>query len=192
MSDHDSTELLERLARLEDQAQICRTLYAYGSALDYGDRDQFLRCFTDDADYVVTMRTTGETAMHFRGHDQLGGYFDGHTHAPAAWHKRLLARLQHHGGHPANHGRHAVNQRAFKQRIERRTQHREQIREVHARQVVGHDENSPAQNSRSEKLHRPVKETADRNQHEDHKQTAERHVALERVLFEHRHAVRGN
>jgi|HubBroStandDraft_4_1064222.scaffolds.fasta_scaffold135394_1 3-phenylpropionate/cinnamic acid dioxygenase small subunit len=89
MSDHDSTELLERLARLEDQAQICRTLYAYGSALDYGDRDQFLRCFTDDADYVVTMRTTGETAMHFRGHDQLGGYFDGHTHAPAAWHKHI-------------------------------------------------------------------------------------------------------
>ena len=89
MPDPGTTDLLGRLAQLEDQAAICRTLYAYGSALDYGDRDQFLGCFTEDADYVVTMRTTGETAMRFLGHDQLAGYFDGHTHAPAAWHKHI-------------------------------------------------------------------------------------------------------
>lgn len=88
MSD-DTAQLLERLSLLEAQAEICRTLYAYGSALDYGDRDQFLGCFTDDADYVVTMRTTGETAMAFQGHEQLAGYFDSHTHAPAAWHKHI-------------------------------------------------------------------------------------------------------
>jgi 3-phenylpropionate/cinnamic acid dioxygenase small subunit len=89
MSDQATSELLERLARLEDQAAICRTLYEYGSALDYGDRDQFLGCFTRDAEYVVTMRTSGEEAMHFRGHGQLADYFDGHTHAPAAWHKHI-------------------------------------------------------------------------------------------------------
>lgn len=89
MPDRELAELRERLARLEDAAAICRTLYAYGSALDYGDRDRFLGCFTEDADYVVTMRTTGETAMHFHGHDELKGYFDGHTHAPGAWHKHI-------------------------------------------------------------------------------------------------------
>lgn len=89
MAEMDPSELIERLGRLEAEAAICRTLYAYSSALDYGDRDQFLSCFTEDAQYVVTMRTTGETAMRFDGHEQLSQYFDGHTHAPAAWHKHI-------------------------------------------------------------------------------------------------------
>jgi len=89
MTEQDTDRLIERLTRLEDEAAICRTLYAYGSALDYGDREQFLGCFTGDAEYVVVMRTTGETALRFCGHDELTGYFDGHTHAPAAWHKHI-------------------------------------------------------------------------------------------------------
>jgi 3-phenylpropionate/cinnamic acid dioxygenase small subunit len=85
--------LAARLRRLEDDAAIKETLYAYGSALDYGDRAQFLGCFTADAEYVVTMRLTPEGGMVFRGHDELGAYFDGHTHAPDAWHKHVTTNI---------------------------------------------------------------------------------------------------
>jgi len=81
--------VLERLDRLEAERAIVATLYAYGSALDYGDREQFLSCFTADADYVVAMRIHPEQGFSFHGHEELTGYFDGHTHAPAAWHKHV-------------------------------------------------------------------------------------------------------
>jgi 3-phenylpropionate/cinnamic acid dioxygenase small subunit len=89
MTEQDLAEVVARLARLEDEAAIRDTLYAYGSALDYGDRDQFLDCFTADADYVVAMRIGSSGAFAFSGRDELGAYFDGHTHAPAAWHKHV-------------------------------------------------------------------------------------------------------
>ncbi len=82
MSDAEIEELTERLARLEDERAIVATLYAYGTALDYGDRQMFLDCFTPDADYVVDMRIGAEGGFEFHGHDELRGYFDGHTHAP--------------------------------------------------------------------------------------------------------------
>ena len=81
--------LTERLDRLEAERAIVATLSAYGHALDYGDRDQFLGCFTKDAAYVVAMRIDTENGFEFHGHDELTGYFDNHTHAPAAWHKHI-------------------------------------------------------------------------------------------------------
>jgi ketosteroid isomerase-like protein len=89
MPDPTITELTDRLDRLEAERAIVATLYAYGSALDYGDRDRFLRCFTPDAEYVVDMRINGETGFTFRGHDELTQYFHDHTHAPDAWHKHI-------------------------------------------------------------------------------------------------------
>lgn len=89
MSDQTTKEVLERLQRLEDEAAIRETLYAYGAGLDYGDRDQFLECFTADAEYVVTMRVADTTAMRFEGREELTGYFESHTHAPDAWHKHI-------------------------------------------------------------------------------------------------------
>jgi 3-phenylpropionate/cinnamic acid dioxygenase small subunit len=89
MPDDAIDQMLRRLKQLEDQAAIHSTLYAYGSALDYGDRGQFLDCFTANAAYYVDMRISGPGAMEFHGHDQLTAYFDDHTHAPAAWHKHI-------------------------------------------------------------------------------------------------------
>ena len=85
----DSDAMSERIDRLEVERAIVATLYAYGHALDYGDRDQFLGCFTADAAYVVAMRIDSGNGFEFHGHDELTGYFDGHTHAPAAWHKHI-------------------------------------------------------------------------------------------------------
>jgi SnoaL-like domain len=79
----------ERLDRLEAEGAIEETLYAYGSALDYGGLEQFLGCFTEDADYVVTFRIDSGRRFSFHGHEELTAYFNGHTHAPAAWHKHI-------------------------------------------------------------------------------------------------------
>ena len=85
----DADALSERLERLEAERAIVATLYAYGHGLDYGDRDEFLGCFTADAAYVVAMRIRAGDGFEFHGHDELTGYFDNHTHAPAAWHKHV-------------------------------------------------------------------------------------------------------
>ena len=78
----DSDAMTARLDRLEAERAIVATLYAYGHALDYGDRDEFLGCFTADAAYVVAMRIASGNGFEFHGHDELTGYFDGHTTRP--------------------------------------------------------------------------------------------------------------
>jgi len=82
-------DLRERLARFDDERAIVATLYRYGDALDYGDRDEFLDCFTPDAHYEVTMRLESSAAMVYDGHAELTEYFDWHTHAPGAYHKHI-------------------------------------------------------------------------------------------------------
>jgi len=80
---------MSRIERLEAERDISATLYRYGSALDYGDRAQFLECFTADARYVVTLRSVDRPVLDLHGTAALTSYFDAHTHAPAAWHKHV-------------------------------------------------------------------------------------------------------
>jgi 3-phenylpropionate/cinnamic acid dioxygenase small subunit len=82
-------DLGDRLARLEDERAIAATLYRYGDALDHGDRGEFLDCFTPDAHYEVRMRIDSANGFTFDGHEQLGAYFEGHTHAPTSFHKHV-------------------------------------------------------------------------------------------------------
>jgi ketosteroid isomerase-like protein len=89
MSEPSAADLAARLARLEDERAVVVTLYAYGEALDYGDRGLFLDCFTPDADYFVEMRLGPEGNFSYHGQDELAAYFDAHTHAPAAYHKHV-------------------------------------------------------------------------------------------------------
>ncbi len=89
MSEPTIETLLERIEHLEAERAIVDTMYAYGTSLDYGDRDRFLACFTPDADYVVDMRSDATAGFTFHGHDELDGYFNGHSHAPDAWHKHV-------------------------------------------------------------------------------------------------------
>ena len=56
-------------------------MYVNHWTLDYGDRDQFLDCFTPDAHYEVAMRIDSSSGFAFDGHVELTGYFDGHSHA---------------------------------------------------------------------------------------------------------------
>ena len=91
MSEPSTSELADRVARLEDERAVVATLYAYGTALDYGDRNLFLDCFTSDADYMVDMRLAPDSGFEYHGREALGTYFDAHTHAPAAYHKHVTA-----------------------------------------------------------------------------------------------------
>ena len=75
-------DLADRLGRLEDERAILATLYRYGASLDHDNREEFLDCFTVDADYLVSMRVDPSKEFGFHGHEELGVYFDGHTHAP--------------------------------------------------------------------------------------------------------------
>ena len=90
MSDPSVAALAERVARLEDERAVLATIYAYGSALDYGDRDVFLDCFTPDADYVVDMRLGAEGSFRCHGHDELARLLRG-PHPRA----RRLAQARH-------------------------------------------------------------------------------------------------
>ncbi len=85
----DLDVLAARLDQLESERAIAQVMYAYGRALDYGDLDGFLDCFTDDAHYVVDMRLGGPAFLEYHGREELAGYHEWHTHAPDAWHKHV-------------------------------------------------------------------------------------------------------
>lgn len=77
------TDVEKRLGRLEDERAILDVLYAYGHAIDYGLRDVWLDCWTEDA--VLTWPHATYT-----GHAEIGAAFDGHSHAPERFHKHFL------------------------------------------------------------------------------------------------------
>lgn len=76
--------LEQRLALLEDERAISRTLHNYGHALDYGTEDVWMDIWTKDA------------ILHWPGLDPLVGHqalraaFRRHTHAPDMFHKHFM------------------------------------------------------------------------------------------------------
>ena len=75
--------LEERLGRLEDERAILDRLYAYAHSLDHGMRGEWLDCWTDDGVLAWPHET-------FVGLEAIGRAYDGHSHAPEAFHKHLL------------------------------------------------------------------------------------------------------
>jgi SnoaL-like domain len=86
------SSLEERLQRLEDERAILDRLHAYCYSLDYGWRDEWLDCWTADAVLAWPHET-------FTGRDEIGRAFDGHSHAPEAFHKHVVVepRVRLHG-----------------------------------------------------------------------------------------------
>jgi ketosteroid isomerase-like protein len=81
-----------RLRRLEDERSIMRTLYQYGLGLDYGPEATFLDVFTEDGKWL---RVEGKKpAQSFEGRHGLAQMFRDHTHAPAYFHKHIVANAQ--------------------------------------------------------------------------------------------------
>lgn len=88
MSQQDLAALNERLKALEDRNAILDTLMHYGNALDYGDVDRLVDCFTDDA-VRETWRPDG-TCNRWEGADGTRDFAMNHSHAPDKYHKHLI------------------------------------------------------------------------------------------------------
>jgi ketosteroid isomerase-like protein len=83
-----------RLRLLEDERDVLRTLYAYGSAIDYGLEGEFADCWTEDAVLVWGKTPHRELPQfpvrRFEGRGAIVEAFRAHTHAPELFHKHLL------------------------------------------------------------------------------------------------------
>lgn len=75
--------LRARVQLLEDERAIDRRMRTYGHALDYGLRDVWLDCWTDDAELEWPHGL-------FTGIAEIARAFDEHTHAPDAVHKHVV------------------------------------------------------------------------------------------------------
>jgi hypothetical protein len=81
---HDADNDVEsRLRALEDERAILDTLSAYAHSLDYGLRDEWGDCWSEDA----VLNWPHESYV---GREAILGAYDGHSHAPEAFHKHFL------------------------------------------------------------------------------------------------------
>lgn len=80
------SELEARLWRLEQEREIVRTLHQYAHAIDYGDDEAWVDCFTEDAHFAAS----GGVTLDVRGREALRRFIARHSNAPSAWHKHLM------------------------------------------------------------------------------------------------------
>jgi ketosteroid isomerase-like protein len=83
-------ELAQRLALLEDERAIVRTLHAYGHSIDYGDEEAWVDCFTEDGVFDIRSRHAHQLKKRIAGRAELREFIGRHTRAPERWHKHLL------------------------------------------------------------------------------------------------------
>jgi ketosteroid isomerase-like protein len=88
MSQDDLATLKARLQALEDRNAILDTLQEYGHAVDYGNVEKLMGCFTDDA--VREIRRPDGTVNRWEGAAGTRQFAITHTHAPDKVHKHLV------------------------------------------------------------------------------------------------------
>jgi ketosteroid isomerase-like protein len=87
MSPDELAALKARVRALEDRAAILDTLQEYGHAIDYGDVEKLMSCFTDDA--VREIRRPDGTVNRWEGVAGTREFATTHSHAPDKYHKHL-------------------------------------------------------------------------------------------------------
>lgn len=88
MTEQELAALLARLQAIEDRCAILDTLMRYGNALDYGDVERLVDCFTEDA-VRETWRPDG-TCNRWEGAAGTREFAMTHSHAPDKYHKHLV------------------------------------------------------------------------------------------------------
>lgn len=93
--------LEERVARLEaqiaetaDRQAVLETLQAYSHAIDLGEEEAFLDCFTPDATFEVRSGLPDYPVQSHAGRDALAAFIAAHTKPPAFQHKHLYLDSQ--------------------------------------------------------------------------------------------------
>ncbi|NGP06758.1 nuclear transport factor 2 family protein [Rhodococcus sp. 14C212] len=92
--------LEERLRAVEARLAIGELLNRYAQALDYGDEDTFVDCFTETARYDMYLPPDSEDppfparggelvdgCLRYTGHTAMRAFIEGHTRAPFVIHK---------------------------------------------------------------------------------------------------------
>ena len=90
MVDGMATDLEVRLELLEAERAITRTLHRYAHAIDYGDEEGWVDCFTEDGVFDVRSRHAHQLKRLITGREELRAFIARHTRAPELWHKHLL------------------------------------------------------------------------------------------------------
>ena len=85
-----ATDVEARLALLEAERAITRTLHRYAHSIDYGDEEGWVDCFTEDGVFDVRSRHPHQLKRLITGRDELRAFIARHTRAPELWHKHLL------------------------------------------------------------------------------------------------------
>ncbi|HTU28311.1 MAG TPA: nuclear transport factor 2 family protein [Solirubrobacteraceae bacterium] len=85
-----SDELLARVAALEAERDILRTMYSYGHAIDRGDTQGWIDCFTEDGVFAASSERPGYPPFHVEGRAALTDFHEQHTRPPGLWHKHLV------------------------------------------------------------------------------------------------------
>jgi len=83
-------DLARRLALLEDEQGILRTLYQYGHSIDYALHDQYVDCFTEDAVLEHRRRLGMRPSERIQGRAALAANAVKHKGPPTIYHKYLV------------------------------------------------------------------------------------------------------
>jgi ketosteroid isomerase-like protein len=83
-------DLEARVALLEAERAVLKTLHRYGHAIDYGDEEAWVDCFTEDGVFDIRARLSHQPNRIVSGRDELRAFIARHTRAPELWHKHLL------------------------------------------------------------------------------------------------------
>lgn len=81
--------LEERQGELEDRQAVLDTLQAYSHAIDLGEEEAFLDCFTPDATFEIRSELPDYPVAAHTGIEALKGFIESHTKPPAVHHKHL-------------------------------------------------------------------------------------------------------
>jgi 3-phenylpropionate/cinnamic acid dioxygenase small subunit len=88
-AEQGAAALDERVAAIEARLAIMDRLYAVAHAVDYGDEDGFIDCFTPDAVFSVHIGGQSEPTHRYVGHAGLRARIENHTRPPELYHKHL-------------------------------------------------------------------------------------------------------
>jgi 3-phenylpropionate/cinnamic acid dioxygenase small subunit len=83
-------ELIARVAALEAERDILRTMYRYGHTIDVGDEDGWLECFAEEGVFAARSERPQYPPFHIEGRAALRDFIQKHTRPPGLWHKHLL------------------------------------------------------------------------------------------------------
>lgn len=87
------SDVLARIRRIEDELAIHRTMARYAHAIDYGDHDAWVGCFTADGVFEVRSRWPEPAPKRISGRAELHRFATRHSSAPQHWHKHMVSAI---------------------------------------------------------------------------------------------------